>query len=108
MDVVDDQCSPEQRPPNCRHPNTADCPEREAPVSMHTNLKAWLERANLTRGRAETRMVRGDLPPIPAALHIAKEEMERGLQTIIREGYGEQHPEGENAAARQAVDRHMI
>jgi hypothetical protein len=62
---------------------------------MHSNLKAWLERANPAQGGEpnqgwfEEKYRRSQL-----ALHFAKEEMERELQTIIREGYGEQHPEG--------------
>jgi len=96
MDVVDEECSPEQRPSNSsRHPNTADCPEREAPVSMHSNLKAWLERANLTQGGEPNQgWFEETCRRSQRALHFAKEEMERELQTIIREGYGEQHPEG--------------
>ncbi len=64
-------------------------------MSIHSNLKAWLEQANLTKsdesnqGWFEETCRRSQL-----AIHLAKEEMERELQTIIREGYGEQHPGG--------------
>lgn len=62
---------------------------------MHSSLMAWLKRANLSQeaepnqGWFEETCRRSQ-----RALHVAKEEMERELQTIIREGYGEQHPEG--------------
>ena len=63
-------------------------------MSMHSTLKAWLERANLTQGGEPTKdgSRRHAVGP-QQSLHFAKEEMERELQTIIREGYGEQHPE---------------
>ena len=65
------------------------------PVSIHSNLKAWLERANLTHGAEPNQgWFEETFRRSQQALHFAKEEMERELQTIIREGYGEQHPEG--------------
>jgi hypothetical protein len=75
--------------------NLADCPEREAPMIIPSNLKAWLERTNLTPGGAPNHGWFEDTCRRSArALRFAKEEMERELQMIIREGYGEQHPEG--------------
>ena len=75
--------------------NPADCLEREAPVSIHTNLKAWLERTNLTHGHELNQgWFEEACRRSQRALHFAKEEMEVELQTIIREGYGEQRPEG--------------
>ena len=64
-------------------------------MSIHTNLKAWLERANLTHGGERNQgWFEETCHRSQRALHFAKEGMELELQTIIREGYGEQHPEG--------------
>jgi hypothetical protein len=64
-------------------------------MSIPSNLKAWLERTNLTHGGAPNHgWFEDTCRRSRRALHFAKEEMERELQMIIREGYGEQHPEG--------------
>jgi hypothetical protein len=64
-------------------------------VTIHSNLRAWLDRANLTHGGEPTQgWFEETCRRSQRTLHFAKEEMERELQTIIREGYGEQHPSG--------------
>ena len=63
-------------------------------MSIHSNLKAWLEQANLTkRDESNQGWFEETCRRSQRSIHFAKEEMERELQTIIREGYGEQHPE---------------
>jgi hypothetical protein len=69
--------------------------EKQSAVSIASNLKAWLERASLTHGgKPNQGWFEASCRRSQLALHFAKEEMERELQTIIREGYGEQHPQG--------------